>query len=89
VRQRRDSKTGIKLFFFEKETKVISLEQDFCTPQNSIRVEFICDRLSIVPRGSCCNITGQNAHAPTEEKSDKAKDSFYEELQRILHHLPK
>jgi hypothetical protein len=33
----------------------------------------------IVLRGCWCNIIVLNAHAPTEEKSDDSKDSFYEE----------
>jgi hypothetical protein len=28
-------------------------------------------------------------HAPTEEKSDDSKDSFYEELEQVLDHFPK
>jgi hypothetical protein len=29
-------------------------------------------------------------HAPSEEKSDNSKDSFYEELEQIFfHHFPK
>ena len=28
-------------------------------------------------------------HAPTEEKSDESKDSFYEELQQVFDHFPK
>jgi hypothetical protein len=58
----------------------------FCTPQNSIRVEFISDRMSsILLRVRCCNINVLNAHAPT----DKAKDSFYEELQLVFHYFRK
>ena len=36
----------------------------------------------IVLRGRCNNIIVLNAHAPSEEKSDEPKDSFYEELER-------
>jgi hypothetical protein len=28
-------------------------------------------------------------HAPSEEKSDNSKDSFYEELNQVFHHFPK
>jgi len=30
-----------------------------------------------------------NVHAPSEVKSDDSKDSFYEELQHVIHHFPK
>jgi len=42
------------------------------------RVDFVSDRLScIVLRGRWCNIIVVNVHAPSEEKSDESKDSFY------------
>jgi endonuclease/exonuclease/phosphatase family metal-dependent hydrolase len=28
-------------------------------------------------------------HAPSEEKSDESKDSFYEELEQVFVHFPK
>jgi len=47
------------------------------------RVEFVSDRVSyIVMTGRWCNIIVVNVHAPSEEKSDESKDSFYEELRR-------
>ena len=36
-----------------------------------------------------CNIIVLNVHAPSEEKSDDSKDSFYEELEQVFHHFPK
>jgi len=30
-----------------------------------------------------------NVHAPSEEKSDDSKDSFYEELKKVFDYLPK
>jgi len=46
------------------------------------RVEFVSDRLSyIMLRGRRRNIIVVNVLAPSEEKSDKVKESFYEELE--------
>jgi hypothetical protein len=43
----------------------------------------------MVLRGRWCNIIVLNVHAPTEEKSDESKDSFYEELEQGFDHFPK
>ena len=40
-------------------------------------------------RGRWCNIIFVNVHAPSEEKSDESKDSFYEELEQVFDHFPK
>ena len=54
------------------------------------RVESVSDRMSyIVLRGRWNNIIVLNVHAPSEEKSDESKDSFYEELERVFYHFPK
>ena len=54
------------------------------------RVQFVSDRMSYtVMRGRWCNIILLNVHAPSEEKSDESKDSFYEELEQVFGHLPK
>ena len=54
------------------------------------RVEFVSDRVSyMVMRGRWCNIIVLNLHAPSEEKSDDSKDSFYEELEQIFYHFSK
>jgi hypothetical protein len=46
-------------------------------------VEFVTDRMSyIVQRGRWCNIVVLNA--PTEEKGDDSKDSFYEEKRLLI-----
>jgi hypothetical protein len=48
------------------------------------RVEFMSDRMSyIILRGRWCHIIVLNVHAPTEDKIDNVKDSFYEELERV------
>jgi hypothetical protein len=51
------------------------------------RVEFVTDRVSyIVLRGCWCNIF-LNVPAPSQEKSDDSKDSFYEELEQVFDHF--
>jgi len=53
-------------------------------------VEFVSDRMSyIVIRGCWYNISVLKTHAPSEEKSDDSKDSFYEELEQVFYHFPK
>jgi len=42
-----------------------------------------------VLKGHWHNITVVNVHAPSEEKSDESKDSFYEELEQVFDHFPK
>ena len=39
--------------------------------------------------GRCCKTIFLNMHAPSEEKSDYSKDSFYEELEQVFDHFPK
>jgi hypothetical protein len=49
------------------------------------RVESVSDRMSnIILRGRWCHIIVLNVHAPTEDKTDYVKDSFYEELERVF-----
>ena len=51
------------------------------------RVEFVSDMLSyIVLRGRWRNIVVVNVRAPSEEKSNESKDSFYGELEQIIYH---
>jgi hypothetical protein len=48
------------------------------------RVEFVSDRMSyIMLRGRWCHIIVLNVHAPTQDKTDDVKDSFYEELEGV------
>ena len=52
------------------------------------RVEFVSDRLSyIVLRGRWHYTIVVNVHAPSEEKSDEAKDRFYEVT--VIRSIPK
>ena len=69
-------------FFYGKETNITNWEQDFFVHHRKIsavkRVECVSDRVSyIVLRGRCRNIIFLNVHAPSEEKSDDPKESFY------------
>jgi hypothetical protein len=54
------------------------------------RVEFASDRMSyIILRGRWCHIVVLKVHAPTEDKTDYVKDSFYEVLECVFDKLPK
>jgi hypothetical protein len=54
------------------------------------RVEFVSDRMSYIDlKGRWCDIIALNVHAPTEDKDDDIKDSFYEELEEVLGHFPR
>jgi hypothetical protein len=49
------------------------------------RVEFVSDRLSYITlKGRWCDIIVLSMHAPTEDKDDDIKDSFYEELEQAF-----
>jgi hypothetical protein len=48
------------------------------------RVEFVSDRMSYtIWKGCWCDIIVLNVHAPTEDKDDDVKDSFYEETEQV------
>jgi hypothetical protein len=54
------------------------------------RVEFVSDRMSYTTlRGRWCHIIVLNIHASTDNEIDDLKDSFYEELERVLDTFPK
>jgi exonuclease III len=54
------------------------------------RVEFVNERTScVILRGRWCDIIVLNVYAPTEDKIDDVKDSFYEEIERIFDKFPK
>ena len=40
-------------------------------------------------RGRWLHIILVNVHAPSEEKSEELRDSFYEELEELFDHFPK
>jgi hypothetical protein len=43
----------------------------------------------IILRGCWCHIIVLNVPAPTLDKTDDVKDSFYEELERVFDKFPK
>jgi hypothetical protein len=52
-------------------------------------VEFVRDRMSyIILKGRWFGNIVMNIHAPTEDKDDDVKDSFYEGLQQVFDQLP-
>jgi len=54
------------------------------------QAEFVSYRVSyIVLRGRWYNMIVRNVHAPSEDKSDDLKDTFYMELEQVSNHLPK
>jgi hypothetical protein len=51
----------------------------------SKKVEFVSNRMSYIKlRGHWCDIIVLDVPAPTEDKCDNKKDSFYEELQHVF-----
>jgi hypothetical protein len=54
------------------------------------KVEFVSDRmLHITLKDRWCDIIVLNVQAPTEDKDDDIKDSFYEELEQVFHQFPR
>jgi hypothetical protein len=56
------------------------------------RVEFVSDRMSLIARSGRCDIIVLNVRAPTEDKTDEMKKSFYKELrveERVFDKSPK
>jgi hypothetical protein len=52
--------------------------------------EVVSDRMSyIILRGHCCDNIVLNVYAPTVDKIDDMKDSFYEELECVFNKFPK
>ena len=93
--QRGHRKSGGLYFFYGIGDENHKHGTDFLVHNRIISavttVQFVSDRTSyIVLRGRWCNIIVLNVHAPSKEKSDDTKDSFYEELEQgFFYHFPK
>jgi endonuclease/exonuclease/phosphatase family metal-dependent hydrolase len=81
-------------FLYGKGNVNHQLETEFFVHNRIIsavtRVEFDSERMSyIILKGCWCDIIVLNVHAPTEDKDDDIKNSFYEELEQVFSQFPR
>jgi hypothetical protein len=58
---------------------------------DSIPQRFVWENIVFVGFMYICSppLSRVNVHAPSEDKSNESKDSFYEELEQVFDHVPK
>ena len=88
MRQRGQVRAGDYNFFYRKGNENHQLGTGFLYTVK--RIEFDSDRLLyIVLKRRWLHFIVVNVHAPSEEKSEELKDSFYDEVEEVLDHFPK